>query len=83
MITKKKLIAHIDGIDYKINNVFRSNDRYLGRRPIIICKGIGKHSATRITVILPSGRVIGDSHETPQMMDNHANRPEIASAFKR
>jgi len=47
-----------------------------------ICKEIGQHSATRITVILPSGQVIGDSRETPKMMDNHAGRPEIASALK-
>jgi two-component system phosphate regulon sensor histidine kinase PhoR len=47
-----------------------------------ICKELGEHSATRITVILPTGKVIGDSRETPRMMDNHANRPEIASAFR-
>jgi len=46
------------------------------------CKEIGKPSATRITVILPSGQVIGDSRETPRLMDNHANRPEIATALK-
>ncbi len=47
-----------------------------------ICKEIGKQSATRITVILPSGKVIGDSRETPHLMDNHAGRPEIALALK-
>jgi two-component system phosphate regulon sensor histidine kinase PhoR len=47
-----------------------------------VCKEIGKNSATRITVILPSGQVVGDSRETPRMMDNHANRPEIAIALK-
>jgi len=41
-----------------------------------------KNAATRITVILPSGVVIGDSDESPVQMDNHANRPEIASALK-
>ena len=46
-----------------------------------ICKEIGKHAATRITVILPSGKVVGDSRETPSLMDNHANRPEIATAL--
>jgi two-component system phosphate regulon sensor histidine kinase PhoR len=46
-----------------------------------ICKEIGKQSATRITVILPSGQVIGDSRETPHQMDNHADRPEIAMAL--
>ena len=47
-----------------------------------ICKEIGKHSTTRITVILPSGLVVGDSRETPRLMDNHADRPEIATALK-
>ena len=47
-----------------------------------ICKDIGKQSTTRITVILPSGLVIGDSRETPLLMDNHAGRPEIAMALK-
>jgi two-component system phosphate regulon sensor histidine kinase PhoR len=46
-----------------------------------ICKEIGKQSATRITVILPSGQVIGDSRETPHQMNNHADRPEIAMAL--
>ena len=46
-----------------------------------ICKEAGRLSATRITVILPDGTVIGDSRETPQLMDNHANRPEIITAL--
>ena len=46
-----------------------------------ICKSMGKQSATRYTVILPSGQVIGDSRETPHLMDNHANRPEIVRAL--
>jgi signal transduction histidine kinase len=46
-----------------------------------ICKEAGQLSATRITVILPDGTVIGDSRETPRLMDNHANRPEIITAL--
>jgi len=46
-----------------------------------ICKQSGKASETRFTVILPSGVVIGDTWETPQNMDNHAGRPEIAGAL--
>ena len=46
-----------------------------------VCKAMGRQSATRFTVILPSGRVVGDSRETPDLMDNHANRPEIAMAL--
>jgi len=47
-----------------------------------MCKEIGVSSATRITVILPSGRVIGDSDEDPTIMDNHALRPEFIKARK-
>ncbi len=46
-----------------------------------ICKFMGQKSATRYTVVLPSGKVVGDSRETPQLMDNHANRPEISRAL--
>lgn len=35
----------------------------------------------RVTVILPSGRVILDTYHDVEMMDNHANRPEIQAAF--
>jgi len=45
------------------------------------CKEAGKRSATRITIVLPDGTVIGDSRETPRHMDNHAGRPEIAGAL--
>jgi len=47
-----------------------------------LCKEIGKPSATRITVILPSGTVIGDSNDDPAGMDNHAMRPEVIEARK-
>lgn len=46
------------------------------------CKELGKASRTRITVILPSGKVIADSEEEPSVMDNHGKRPEIVEARK-
>lgn len=46
-----------------------------------ICKEAGRRSATRITVILRDGKVVGDSRETPRLMDNHASRPEIITAL--
>jgi len=46
-----------------------------------LCKELGKETATRITVILPSGEVIGDSDEAPHIMDNHGDRPEIKKAL--
>ena len=47
-----------------------------------LCKELGKPSTTRITVILPSGTVIGDSHDDPDRMDNHGLRPEVIQAKK-
>ncbi len=46
-----------------------------------LCKRLGSQLATRFTVILPTGQVIGDTRETPAEMDNHANRPEIRTAL--
>ena len=46
-----------------------------------LCKEAGQRSSTRFTVILPGGRVVGDSQENPSHMDNHAGRPEIRDAM--
>lgn len=47
-----------------------------------ICKLNGKRSGTRFTVVLPSGKVIGDSEEDPARMVSHADRPEIVKALE-
>ena len=47
-----------------------------------LCKETGQLSSTRFTVILPDGRVVGDSQENPAHMDNHAGRPEISDAMR-
>jgi two-component system phosphate regulon sensor histidine kinase PhoR len=39
-------------------------------------------SASRTTVILSSGKVIMDTKENPNIMDNHKDRPEIKEAFE-
>jgi two-component system phosphate regulon sensor histidine kinase PhoR len=40
-------------------------------------------ASTRITVILPDGRVVGDSLEEPGGMDNHIDRSEVLDALNR
>jgi two-component system phosphate regulon sensor histidine kinase PhoR len=47
-----------------------------------LCKELGNAAGvdTRITVILPDGKVVGDTAEDPQHMDNHKGRPEIRQA---
>jgi two-component system phosphate regulon sensor histidine kinase PhoR len=39
-------------------------------------------SKTRLTLISPDGTVIVDSEENPALMENHAERPEIARALR-
>jgi len=46
-----------------------------------VCQDIGKEIGFRITVILPSGRVITDSEHEPAAMENHADRSEIIQAM--
>ncbi len=45
-------------------------------------KESGARSRTRITVILPSGKVVGDSEKDFREMENHALRPEVVKALK-
>ncbi|OEU47931.1 MAG: PAS domain-containing sensor histidine kinase [Desulfobacterales bacterium S3730MH5] len=49
----------------------------------LLCKKIGRRASTRITIMLPSGQVIGDSEEDPGKMDNHADRPEFNGALNK
>jgi two-component system, OmpR family, phosphate regulon sensor histidine kinase PhoR len=47
-----------------------------------LCKTVGRTASTRITVILPWGKVVGDSDHDPARMDNHFDRPEVAAALE-
>ncbi|HPV03669.1 MAG TPA: ATP-binding protein [Myxococcota bacterium] len=41
----------------------------------------GINLATRVTLILPDGKVVADSQEEPAAMQNHLDRPEIRDAL--
>lgn len=47
-----------------------------------LCKDAAGQSTIRVTVILPDGRVAGDSEEMPDTMENHGNRDEIRQAYQ-
>jgi len=47
-----------------------------------LCVALGSTLDCRFTVVLESGRVIGDSHESVENMDIHRDRPEIQTAFE-
>jgi len=53
-----------------------------GRWPEVqsVCEELGQKLSMRITVILPSGKVVGESLEPPERLDNHADRPEVIEA---
>lgn len=46
-----------------------------------LCKRLSRDIGMRITVVLPSGRVIGDSDRNPDSLENHRYRPEIMEAL--
>lgn len=46
-----------------------------------LCTVLGRQSGTRITIIDADGVVLGDSHEDPARMENHAGRPEVVDAL--
>lgn len=46
-----------------------------------LCKQLGETIHTRVTVILPTGDVVGDSFAKKETMENHKHRPEIQTAL--
>ena len=47
-----------------------------------VCVRMGKTSGVRVTVILPSGEVTGDSEADPETMNDHRSRPEVRAALQ-
>lgn len=48
-----------------------------------LCDEAGRRTETRFTIVLPDGRVAGDSEQRPADMVNHADRPEVRDALER
>ncbi|MFH0783552.1 MAG: ATP-binding protein [Pseudomonadota bacterium] len=69
--------AHL--ISYKVNE-YLGDHRTEDLRQY--CVQAGRSSGTRITVISPEGKVVADSNEDPETMENHKYRVEIAEALK-
>jgi len=46
-----------------------------------LCDLLGNVTGTRVTVVMKSGLVIGDSENNPALMENHGDRPEIIDAL--
>jgi two-component system phosphate regulon sensor histidine kinase PhoR len=46
-----------------------------------LCLEAAEHTGDRLTVILPDGKVVGDSRQDPEYLDNHKQRPEVQAAL--
>ncbi len=72
-----KSLAHI--FEQQILGLFSPlNETAIDR----LCKEFSDRSEFRLTVILPTGKVVGDSEEDPEKMDNHMDRPEVMQAMR-
>jgi two-component system phosphate regulon sensor histidine kinase PhoR len=45
-------------------------------------RGVAARTKTRVTVIMADGRVLADSDESSQQMENHRDRPEVSAAIQ-
>lgn len=75
---KERLQARCALVSLEIERYLHASDAWQLDQ---FCKSIGKTIGNRVTVVLPSGQVIGDSEEDPSLMDNHKDRPEVQDAL--
>jgi two-component system, OmpR family, phosphate regulon sensor histidine kinase PhoR len=47
-----------------------------------LVKRLGQQTNIRFSIILPSGKVVGDSDYDPDKMENHSDRPEFQAALQ-
>jgi two-component system phosphate regulon sensor histidine kinase PhoR len=47
-----------------------------------LVKYLGEQTQIRYSIILPDGRVVGDSNYNPTKMENHGDRPEFLNALR-
>lgn len=76
--TEADLMARATLVQHQVRSYLSPMDPWKMDR---VCKELVAASPTRYTVILPSGKVVGDSEEDPSRMDNHLDRPEVSGAL--
>ncbi|MCP4669725.1 MAG: cell wall metabolism sensor histidine kinase WalK [Desulfobacula sp.] len=82
-IFEKELSVRTKLLQNNLNNICKSGEQSKAFYIDKYCKDIGEKTDTRVTVILPSGVVTGDSFANIKTMGNHIQRPEIRQALKR
>ncbi len=69
---RARLVVHQVQADFTAGNF---------KEHVALTRELGSHGSMRVTLMLASGTVLGDSHEDPSRMDNHASRPEMQEAL--
>ncbi len=77
--TETQLTHKSDLIAYQARHMVMSHQQQAVQE---LCRSLAPRAGARITIIAPNGNVMGDSHENPQVMDNHGLRPEVADALR-
>ncbi len=75
---KQDLLARVKLVDGQLVAPLKAGDFTKIDR---LSKELGRESDMRLTVIMPSGTVVGDTLEDPNVMDNHGDRPEVTAAL--
>jgi two-component system, OmpR family, phosphate regulon sensor histidine kinase PhoR len=78
--TEKELTVRARLIQLKAADIL-SREETRNQNMNDLCKELGDSIQTRVTIILPSGEVIGDSFARTRTMENHLSRPEIQAAI--
>ena len=78
--TEKELTVRARLIQLKAADIL-SREETRNQNMNDLCKELGDSIQTRVTIILPSGEVIGDSFARTMTMENHLSRPEIRAAI--
>ena len=47
-----------------------------------LCARVRAETGARVTLVLPSGEVLADTHRPPEDLENHAGRPEVRGALE-
>ena len=82
---------HYDQTEHELTNAAFLIAEQLKTRPDldktseidILCQSLARKTGYRVTVILPSGVVAGDSEKDPATMNNHSRREEVLQRVRR
>ncbi len=78
----KQIAKDLEGRSYLVQALIAEYSQKGNLAPDAVCKELGQKTSTRITWTDPAGKVLGDSHEDPGIMDNHLDRPEVQQALE-